>query len=102
MGHADDFNKLVIELKNTHTLTLSLSLSLSLSLTHTHTHTNSHTHTHTLSLSLSLSLSQTRTFTLTGICMKMLEYVRVKIFRAICKGRGGGQELSAEVIKAPV
>ena len=27
------------------------------------------------------------------------EYVRLRIFRVACKGIGGGQELSAEVIR---
>ena len=30
------------------------------------------------------------------------EYVRLRNFRAVWKGGGGGQELSAEVIRAPV
>ena len=30
------------------------------------------------------------------------EYVRLRNFRAVRKGGGGGQELSAEVIRAPV
>ena len=29
------------------------------------------------------------------------EYVRLRNFRAVWKGRGGGQELSAEVIRVP-
>ena len=28
------------------------------------------------------------------------EYVQLKIFRVACKGRGGDQELSAEVVRA--
>ena len=34
--------------------------------------------------------------------MVKCEYVRLRNFRAVWKGRGGDQELSAEVIRAPV
>ena len=57
-----------------------------------HTHTHTHTHIHTDAITL----------THTGICIIKREYVRLGIFRAVWKGRGGGQELLAEVIRAPV
>ena len=76
---------------HTHTLTHSLSLSLSLSLKH------KHTHTHTLSLSLSLSLSLTHT----GTCIKSVNTFDWGIFGAVWKCGRGGQEFSAEVIRAP-
>ena len=62
--------------------------------THTHSYTHIHTHTHT----------HTDAFTLThtGICIRKREHVRLRNSRAVWKGRGGGQELSAEVIRAPV
>ena len=80
---------------HTHTHTDSCILSLSLSLTHTHTHT------HSLSPTLSLSLSLTHSLSHTGKCIKRVNTFDWGIFGAVWKCRGGGQEYSAEVIRAP-
>ena len=82
------------------------ALSTCLTLTDTLTHIGKHTHTHYDSLTLSLSHTYTHTHTHTYIhahrdMCKKSEYVYLRKFGAVWKGRYGGQELSAEVIRAP-
>ena len=82
-----------------HIHTLPTCLTLINTLTHVdkHTHsytdsfTHSHTHTHTLSHSLTLSETYIES-------VNMFDW---GIFGAVRKGRGGGQVLFAEVIRAP-
>ena len=62
--------------------------------TNTHTDSFSLSLTHILSLSLSLSLMHT------GTCIKCVNTFDWGIFGAVWKCRGGGQEFSAEVIRA--
>ena len=67
--------------------------------THTHTHTQTHTITHTLSLTHTHTRARARTHGQT--CIKSVNMFGWGIFGAVWKGRGGGQELCAEVIRAP-
>ena len=69
--------------KHTHTHTLTDWLTDSL----THSHTHTHTHTHT----------RARTET----CIKRENMFGWGICGVVWKGKGGGQELFAEVIRAP-
>ena len=73
--------------KQTHTHTHWLIHSLTHTHTHTHTHIHTKTHTHILKH--------------TGTCVKSVNMFSWGIFGAVWESRGGGQELSAEVIRAP-
>ena len=73
--------------------------------THTGSFTHTHTHTHTLTHWLTRTRTHTRTHahthTHTGKCVKSVNMFGWGIFGAVWKGRGGGQELSVGVIRAP-
>ena len=66
---------------------------------HTHSHRLKHTHTHTHTHTYTQSLTQAREH---RDMHKNVNMFGRGIFRAMWKGRGGGQELSAEVMRAPV
>ena len=74
---------------------VSTCLILTNTLNHIDKYTHTHTHKQTMSLSLCLSLSHT------GTCIKSVNTFDWGIFGAVSKCRGGGQEFSAEVIRAP-
>ena len=67
--------------------------------THTHTHTDSFTHRHTYTHIY--THKHRHTLTHGGTCIKSVNIFVWGIFGSVWKGRGGGQELSAEVIRAP-
>ena len=75
---------------------LSRTYSHFTNMSHPYEHTHSHdTHTHTLTHSLTHTLTKTKTY------IKSVNMCGWGIFGAVWKGRGGDQELSAEVIRAP-
>ena len=69
---------------------------------HTHLHTDSFTHTHTHThIVYTHTHIYTDIFTHTKTCIKSVNMFGWGIFGAVWKGRDGGQEFSAEVIRAP-
>ena len=72
-------------------------------MTHHYKRTHSHrqTHIHTLTHSLTDSLTYTHILTHGDTCIKSMNMFSWGIFGAVWKCRGGGQELPAEVIRAP-
>ena len=72
---------------HTHTHSHRQIHTMTHSLTHKHKHKNTHTHTHIL--------------THGGTCVRSVNMFGWGIFGTIWKGRGGGHEFSAEVIRAP-
>ena len=76
---------------------LPFHTSLKIPHPHKHTHIDKHTHSHTDSF----THTHIHKLTHTETCIKCVNMFGWGIFGAVWKGTSGGQELSAEVIRAP-
>ena len=83
--------------RNTHTKKQTHLYKHTNSHLHLHRQTHTHTHTHTHRSKFTHSQTHTQAYRDMHKEMNMFDW---GIFRAVCRGRGGGQELSAQVIRA--